>query len=121
MHLGDTLLKPARRSIIKTGVVIGIIGAIAGIWLLTKKVGGGGNGGCLDLSAGVHYLTYTGASKTFEAALGECYAVIGTIDVWDDLYQDFIPPTDPMNDILVRFSFCKVVVHAPCRLCGFRI
>ena len=101
----------------KTGVVLGIIGAIAGIWFLTREAGGGRTQ-CQEISPSQwYYFTYVGKRKTFMAALGDCFDVIYTIDVWNGYEYD--PPADPMNDIIEPGSQCRVMVQAPCRLCNF--
>ncbi len=102
-------------------VVIGGVAVLAGVWLLTRGAGGPGNGdSCADIAPGVyHYFTYRGGRKTFRQALGDCYPVIFTIDVWSEFDQDWIPPTDPDNDILMPGSECRVMVQESCRLCRF--
>jgi len=78
--------------------------------------------GCLELSPDrFYYFIYTGPSKTFKAALGECYPVIYTIDVYDPETDDWWPPADPDHDILETGSRCRVMVQASCTLCGFEL
>lgn len=75
---------------------------------------------CRDMQPGqFYYFIYVGDKKTFMAALGECYPVIYTIDVWSEGLGDWIPPADPMNDILEPGNECRVWVQEPCNLCGF--
>ncbi|GAI77290.1 unnamed protein product, partial [marine sediment metagenome] len=77
---------------------------------------------CLELDPDrYYYFTYTGASKTFKAALGECYPVIFTIDVWDEEANEYLPPVDPDHDILENGSKCRVMVQETCTLCGFEL
>lgn len=68
-----------------------------------------------------YYLIYTDPSKTFKAALGECYPVIYTIDVYDPETDDYWPPADPEHDILETGSECRVMVQETCTLCGFEL
>ncbi|MBA7686508.1 hypothetical protein ES703_94958 [subsurface metagenome] len=78
--------------------------------------------GCLKLGPDkFYYFIYAGPSQTFKAALGECYPVIYTIDVWSELYGDWIPPVDPEHDILETGSKCRVMVQETCTLCGFEL
>ena len=75
---------------------------------------------CLELNPDrFYYFIYTGPSQTFKAALGECYPVIYTIDVWDDEAGEYWPPVDPEHDILENGSKCRVMVQETCTLCGF--
>lgn len=99
-------------------VILGIAAAGGLIFILTRKAAGAEN--CHNLQAGTwYYFTYTGPAQTFQTALGECYGVIYTIDVWDDETGDYWPPADPMHDIIQPGSRCRVIVQAPCKLCGF--
>ncbi|MBA7631320.1 hypothetical protein ES703_38851 [subsurface metagenome] len=68
-----------------------------------------------------YYFIYTGPSQTFKAALGECYPVIWTIDVWDEEANEYLPPVDPEHDILENGSKCRVMVQETCTLCGFEL
>lgn len=78
--------------------------------------------GCLKLySDKYYYFIYTGPSQTFKAALGECYPVIYTIDVYDPDTNDYWPPADPDHDILETGSKCRVKVQETCTLCGFEL
>ena len=78
--------------------------------------------GCLKLDPDrFYYFIYTGPSQTFKAALGECYPVIYTIDVWDDDTREYWPPVDPEHDILETGSKCRVMVQETCTLCGFEL
>lgn len=74
----------------------------------------------LDEPMRYYYLKYTGPDQTFKDALGECYDVIYTIDVWDEELGEYWPPTDPVNDIILSGSECRVMVQEPCTLCGFK-
>ena len=77
--------------------------------------------GCkyLDKVMQYYYFAYTGPAQPFQAALGECYDVIYTIDVWDEETQDYWPPTNPMFDTIFPGAKCRVMVQAPCTLCDF--
>ncbi|MBA7690148.1 hypothetical protein ES703_98672 [subsurface metagenome] len=78
--------------------------------------------GCLKLGRNkFYYFIYTGPSKTFKAALGECYPVIYTIDVYDPETDDWWPPVDPDHDILQSGAKCRVMVQETCTLCGFEL
>ena len=101
-------------------VILGLV-AVGGVtFALTRKAQASSEGGCHDLQADTwYYFTYTGPSKVVREALGECYPVVYTLDVWDVETNDWIPPVDPENDILPRGSLCRVLVQAPCKLCGF--
>ncbi len=78
--------------------------------------------GCLNLSPDkFYYFIYTGPNQTFKAALGECYPVIYTIDVYDPETDDYWPPADPDHDILATGSKCRVKVQDTCTLCGFEL
>jgi len=115
-----------------TGIIIGVVAA--GIILavaLAKKAGAeenGGNGGLPPPSPGCtnltdimkyYYFTYTGPAKTFKAALGDCYDVTYTIDIYNADEDDWYPPVDPVNDILAPGTRCRVMVQEPCELCNF--
>jgi len=78
--------------------------------------------GCLKLGPDkFYYFIYTGPNQTFKAALGECYPVIWTIDVWDEETHDYWPPADPDHDILETGTDCRVMVTEGCTLCGFEL
>ncbi|GAI60117.1 unnamed protein product [marine sediment metagenome] len=78
--------------------------------------------GCLELYPDkFYYFIYTGPSQTFKAALGECYPVIYTIDVYDLDTDDWWPPMYPEHDILETGSKCRVMVQETCILCGFEL
>ncbi|GAI97995.1 unnamed protein product [marine sediment metagenome] len=78
--------------------------------------------GCLTLFPGrFYYFTYVGPNQTFKAALGECYPVVWTIDVYDPETDDYWPPADPDHDILETGSKCRVMVQGICTLCGFEL
>ena len=115
-------------------VILGIAAVGGLIFALTRKAAAVDS--CRNLQASREYFfTYIGlplvdpvtgiplpgmpAPQTFKQALGECYDVIYTIDVWDSDLGEYWPPVDPMNDIIQLNSRCRVVVQAPCRLCGF--
>jgi len=90
--------------------------ALVGVWLLVR----GAKGACMSLAPGsFYYLTYTGGRKTVRKALGECYSVIYTIDIYDSETDDWIAPI-PETDILETGAVCRVMVQEPCTLCGFR-
>ena len=76
--------------------------------------------GCLKLYPDkYYYFIYTGPSQTFKAALGDCYPVIYTIDVYDPDTDDWWPPPDPDHDILQPGAKCRVMVQASCTICDF--
>ena len=78
--------------------------------------------GCLKLDPDkFYYFIYTGSSQTFLAALGECYPVIYTIDVYDEVTKDWIPPVRPDIEILHSGTLCRVMVQETCTLCGFEL
>ena len=99
-------------------VVLGIAAAGGIIFVLARKASGADN--CRTLQANTeHFFIYTGPAQSFQQALGKCYDVVYTIDIWDDETGEYIPPVDPMHDVIQPGSRCRVVVLAPCRLCGF--
>jgi len=103
-------------------VILGIVAAAGGlIFALTRKSQAAPSPyPCHDLQANNEYFfIYSGPAQTFQQALGECYDVIYTIDVWDNETGEYWPPTDPVHDVILPGSICRVVVQAPCRLCGF--
>ncbi len=78
--------------------------------------------GCLKLGRNkFYYFIYTGPNQTFKAALGDCYRVIWTIDVWDEETHDYWPPADPDHDILETGTDCRVMVQETCTICGFEL
>ena len=103
----------------KEGTAILAVVAVGGlVFALARKAASADN--CRTLEAGAEYFfIYTGPAQTFYLALGECYNVIYTIEVWDDYYIEYLPPSDPVNDIIQPGSVCRVVVQAPCQLCQF--
>jgi len=99
-------------------VVLGIAAAGGLIFALARKASGVNS--CRTLQANTeHFFIYTGPAQTFQQALGECYDVIYTIDIWDDETGEYVPPVNPMHDVILPGSICRVVVQSPCRLCGF--
>ncbi len=104
-------------------IVVGLglaVAAVVGIVALARAAAV--PPGCLLLSPDrFYYFTYAGPSQTFKAALGECYPVIYTIDVYDPETDDWWPPADPDHDILETGSKCRVMVQASCTLCGFEL
>ncbi len=103
--------------VIVAGLGLGLA-AVVGVVALARAA----PPGCLQLSPDrFYYFIYTGASKTFKAALGECYPVIWTIDVWDEEANDYLTPADPDHDILETGSSCRVMVQEACTLCGFEL
>jgi len=99
-------------------VVIGIAAAGGLIFALTHKAASADN--CRNLQANTEYFfIYTGPAQTFQQALGECYPVVYTIDVWDSETGEYWPPADTVHDVIQPGSICRVVVQSPCRLCGF--
>lgn len=103
----------------KTGLIL--VGVVTSTIALTVILAQRAQAKCqlLDESMRYYYLTYNGPAQTFEEALGECYDVIYTIDVWDEELGEYWPPTDPMNDIIFPGSQCRVMVQEPCTLCNF--
>ena len=74
---------PEEKRISPAVVIVGGIGlglaAVVGLYALSRAAA---PPGCLELDPDrFYYFIYTGPSKTFKAALGECYPVIYTIDV----------------------------------------
>ena len=103
--------------ILPIGIILGI-GAGLGLVIVARAAAV--PPGCLELYPDrFYYFIYTGPSKTFKAALGECYPVIFTIDVYDPETDDWWPPVDPEHDILETGSKCRVMVQDTCTLCGF--
>lgn len=108
----------------KFGVLAAVGLAGAGLWYLSKRTsagnGGGGGGSTLTVEPGTRYhLRYVGSAQTFEAALGPCYAVIDTIDVYDPYYGEWIPPQYPWSDIIETNADCYVEVLGTCVLTNF--
>ena len=104
--------------VIVAGLGLAVV-AVVGIAALARAAA---PPGCLTLLPGrFYYFIYTGPSQTFKAALGECYPVIWTIDVYDPKTADYWPPADPVHDILETGSKCRVMVQAFCSLCGFEL
>lgn len=98
--------------------IIGAVIALGGIWLLARGAGPGG----LYLEAGPYYtVIYTGPKKTFKAALGNCYDVIYTIDVYDPDTDDWIPPADPQHDFIFPGTIARIKVQAPCTIYNFEV
>ena len=95
-------------------VAIGTILAI----VIARRAGGFG---CKNLENTMeyYYLTYIGPSQTFMAALGDCYDVIYTIEVWDAEMNVYWPPANPMADIIQKGAKCRVMAQEPCVLCNF--
>lgn len=99
--------------IIAGGLIIG------GLWLVLR---GAGPETCMELEPErFYYFTYTGSSKTVKAALGACWPVIYTIDIFDPETNEYWPPVDPENDILESGAKCRVKVQETCILCGFEL
>lgn len=95
------------------------VAAVVGIAALARAAA---PGVCLKLSRDkFYYFIYTGPNQTFKAALGECYPVTYTIDVWDEETRDYWPPADPDHDILETGTKCRVMVQETCTLCGFEL
>lgn len=99
------------RTIVALGLVAG------GLYFLVTKA----KAACtmLDRTMEYYYLTYKGPAQTFKKALGECYDAVYTIDVWDEVYYQYLSPVDPVNEIIKPNTECRVMVQEPCRLCGF--
>ncbi len=102
-------------------IVVGLglaVAAVVGVVALARAA----PPGCLELDPDrFYYFIYTGPNQTFKAALGECYPVIWTIDLYDPDTDDWIPPADPDHDILETGSKCRVMVQETCTLCGFEL
>lgn len=98
--------------------IIGVATAGGLIFLLTRKAAGVEE--CYLIGPGRdYYYTYTGPRRTFRSALGECYPVIYTIDIYDPETDDWIPPADPEHDFIETGNLCRVIVQGQCKLCGF--
>ena len=103
----------------KTGTIVVALGlAGVGLYFLTRRAAAMPS---VDLELNVYTgpLRYTGATKPFKAALGGCFDVIYTIDVWDKEFQEFLPPTDPVKDKIKTGDLCMVQVLEPCTLYNF--
>jgi len=101
-------------------IIIGGL-ALGSLWLLTRAAGDGGRPS-IDLQPDkFYYCFYVGPNKTFKAALGDCYPVIYTIDVFDTETNDWLPPVNPDQDILLSGSKCRVMVQAPCTIYNFEL
>jgi len=99
-------------------VILGVAAAGGLIFALSRKTSASDS--CRNLQANTEYFfIYSGPPQTFKQALGACYDVIYTIDIWDSETGEYIPPVDPVHDIIQSGSLCRVVVQGPCRLCGF--
>ena len=104
--------------IIPVGLGLGLI-AMVGVVALARAAA---PPVCMELRRDkFYYFIYTGPNQTFKAALGECYPVIYTIDVWDEEADEYLPPVDPDHDILETGSKCRVMVQETCILCGFEL
>jgi len=98
--------------------ILGVVAVGGLIFALTRKASASDS--CHNLQADMEYFfIYSGPAQTFQQALGECYDVVYTIDVWDSEAGEYWPPVDPVHDIIQPGSLCRVVVQGPCRLCGF--
>jgi len=103
----------------KTGTIVVALGlASVGLYFLTRRAAAMPS---VDLEPNVYTgpLRYTGATKPFKAALGECFDVIYTIDVWDEEFQEFLPPADPVRDKLETGALCMVQTLEPCTIYNF--
>lgn len=102
--------------------VFAIIGAgaiIGGTILLTSRARASA---CIQLEPGVRYYgTYIGMTQRVKHALGECYAVIWTLDVFNEDENEYIPVVNPEQDFLISGSKIAVQVQASCKLCGFNL
>lgn len=105
-------------------LVVGGAVVLLGIVLLAKKDPGdgddGGNGGaeCLLLTPGpYHYLRYIGPTKPWYEAIGPCYNVIFTLDLWDPISVHAWEPITQTN--LVTGVYCRIMVLSPCEVCNF--
>jgi len=77
---------------------------------------------CLMIDGGVRYYgTYIGPTQRVKTALGECWSVIWTLDVYNEEEEDYIPVPNAEQDFLVKGSKIAVQAQAPCRLCGFSL
>jgi len=102
--------------IIPIGLGLGLV-AVIGFAVLARAAA---PSMCLELAPDrFYYFKYTGPDQTVKAALGECYPVIYTLDVYDPETNDWWPPADPEHDILKTGSQCRVMVQETCTLCGF--
>ena len=99
--------------------VLGVGVIIGGTILWTGRVSASA---CTKLDSGVRYYgIYVGPSQRVKAALGECYSVIWTLDVWNEEENEYVPVRAPEEDYLKSGSKIAVQVQAPCKLCGFSL
>ncbi|MBA7712540.1 hypothetical protein ES703_121518 [subsurface metagenome] len=74
-------------------IVAGLGLAVAAVVGIAAMARAAAPPGCLMLFPDkFYYFTYTGPNQTFMDALGECYPVIWTIDVYDPETDDYWPP-----------------------------
>ena len=102
--------------------VLAILGAgaiVGGTILLTGRASASA---CIQLDPGVRYYgIYVWPTQRVKLALGECYPVIWTLDVYNEDENDYIPVVNPEQDYLISGSKIAVQVQAPCKLCGFNL
>jgi len=102
--------------------VLAVLGAgaiIGGTILWTSRASASA---CTKLDPDVRYYgTYIGPTQRVKTALSECYAVIWTLDVYNEDENDYIPVVNPEHDFLISGSKIAVRVQAPCKLCGFKL
>lgn len=101
----------------RTLIALGVLGGV--VYFLVRKASAAPPCQYLTKTMEYYYFTYVGLAQTFKAALGECYDVIYTIDVWDPMYGEYNPPVDPVHDIIEPDCECRVMVIEPCEICGF--
>lgn len=100
-------------------VILGAGLGIMGVWLLTRVVRGTTG---ITLKPGVYTgpLQYVGSTKLLKYALGECWDVISTVDIWDPDTGEFVPPVDAANYTIVKGTLCYVQVRESCTLYNFK-
>lgn len=104
----------------RTGTLLGIAAACAGVYILFLSKGAvGGQCRLLEIPMQYYYLTYTGAAKPWEDALGECHSVIYKLEIFDSWYGEYLTPQELGITNLEKGMECRVMVIEPCNLCGF--
>ncbi|MBA7648412.1 hypothetical protein ES703_56198 [subsurface metagenome] len=114
---------PGEKRISPAVVIVGGLGlGLAGVLGVAAMAMAAVPQGCLKLYPDkFYYFIYNGPNQTFLAALGDCYPVIYTIDVYDPATADWIPPVRLDIEILHSGTLCRVMVQETCILCGFEL